>query len=287
MSTSFTVRSLADEGGSATVSDHGAHVLRWAPQGQPDVVWQPRAITFREDAAIRGGVPVIFPWFNQGYEDGHMADKKPKHGFARVSAWQVDADSLSADHIRYTLDSSAIDAATLAQFVGNPNPRFHAAYEVTAGETLKMALTVTNTGDEPFSYEAALHTYFHVGDVTRSQVIGLDGARYLDATQPGFPECGQAGPVAFDGSMVDRIYLANGPLEVHDEALDRTIAIEAEGSTATVVWNPGETAGNAIGDLATGEWREFVCVEAAANRERMITLEAGQSHTLAQSVAVR
>ncbi|NEG54800.1 D-hexose-6-phosphate mutarotase [Bifidobacterium platyrrhinorum] len=286
-SASFAIRDLVNGDGSVSVSDYGAHVLRWAPQGQPDVVWRPKTVYLKEGKAIRGGIPVIFPWFNSGFDPDSPAAKTPKHGFARSSFWHPDDGSLTDRHARYTLDSGEIDDATLAQFVGNDAPRFHAAYEVTAGRELTVELTVTNDGDRPFSYEAALHTYLKVGDVTRARVEGLDGSEYLDTTRDGFPVCVQSGPVAFDGGMVDRIYLANGTLELHDDMLGRTVAVSSRGATATVVWNPVETAGNAIGDLDEGEWRGFVCVEAAANRERMITLAPGESHTLGQTLAVK
>lgn len=284
---SFVIRDLVNADGSASISDYGAHVLRWAPQGQPDVVWRPRSIYLKEGKAIRGGVPLIFPWFNSGYDPHDDAPKTPKHGFARSSFWHLDAGSFTDRHARYTFDSDAIDAATLSQFVGNDAPRFHAVYEVTVGESITMALTVTNDGDAAFSYEAALHTYLHVGDVMRAGVVGLDGADYLDTTLPGFPVHTQSGDVTFDGTIVDRIYLTDALLELRDDVLGRTIESSTSGATATVVWNPGEQAGNAIGDLDAGEWRGFVCVEAAANRERLLTLQPGESHTIAQTLAVK
>ncbi|PJM74532.1 D-hexose-6-phosphate mutarotase [Bifidobacterium simiarum] len=298
MSDQFIIRTLDGEGGSATISDYGAHVLRWAPAGQPDVVWQPSAVYLSEGTAIRGGVPIVFPWFNSGYDpepdgtdNGRTASRTPKHGFARTSFWHRDESASAIDGdgnavARYTLDSTEADEATLAQFVGNPHPRFHAVYEVRSGSTLTMAFTVTNDGNAPFSYETALHTYLHVGDVEHVEVTGLDGTEYLDTTVSGFPVCAQHGPIRFDGSMVDRIYLSDHEIEVHDERLDRTIVATSHGANTTVVWNPGESAGNAIGDLADGEWRGFVCVEAAANRANLITLNPGESHTIAQTLSV-
>lgn len=297
MGTAFAIRDIVNADGSASISDYGAHVLRWAPAGGRDVVWKPKAIYLNEGKAIRGGVPIIFPWFNSGYDPTLAAAgeptpaKKPKHGFGRTRFWTRDADACDDAHARYVMDSSEIDPAVLTQFVGNPEPRFHAVYDVEVGRRLSMALTVTNEGDAPFSYESALHTYLAVGDVTRTRVLGLEGTEYLDTTLPGFPVRTQEGPIGFDGTTVDRIYLTGGAtgehaLRVHDDVADRTILVETPGATATVVWNPGEKAGNAIGDLEDGEWRGFVCVEAAANRDRLITLAPGESHTLGQVLSV-
>lgn len=90
MSSTFTIRDIVNEDATASVSDYGAHVLSWAPAGEQTVVWRPKAIHLKEGTAIRGGVPIIFPWFNSGFEGGHVASKKPKHGFARNSFWHYD-----------------------------------------------------------------------------------------------------------------------------------------------------------------------------------------------------
>ena len=154
-----------------------------------------------------------------------------------------------------------------------------------------MALTVANDGDEPLTYEAALHTYLHVGDVERIAVHGLESCEYLDNTQPGVPHCSATGePITFDG-MVDRTYLrgdeADAPLAIDDPVLGRTIEIVNAGAPQAVVWNPGQAAGDAMGDLAVGEWRGFVCVEAVARLDRSVTLAPGQTHTLSQTLSVR
>ncbi len=283
----FTVRNIDNEASSAMVSDYGAHVLKWAPKGQQAVVWCPKAIYLNEGKAIRGGVPIIFPWFNSGFENGHVAAKKPKHGFARVSFWKFDAAGSTQSKLRYEMDSSQIDESILSQFVSGPNPRFHAVYEISSAESLTMSLTVTNDGTEPLAYEAALHTYLHVADAERAQVLGLEHASYLDTTLDGDPLCESDGdPVSFNG-LVDRIYYSEDTLEVKDDVLGRTLVIAKEGSEQTVVWNPGEKNGNAIGDLQEGEWRDFVCVEAVANRDRSVSIAAGESHTLSQTISVK
>ena len=165
-----------------------------------------------------------------------------------------------------------------------PILRFHAAYEVCASDTLTMTLTVTNTGGEPMSYEAALHSYLHVGDVLGARLVGLRGATYLDATEAGFPPKLQEQPsVMFGDQPVDRVYYSDAALELQDHVLGRVIRIGKTGSPQTVVWNPGEQGGNAIAHAKTGEWRGFVAVEAAACRDRIVALSPGESYMLSQS----
>lgn len=287
MSSTFTIRDIVNEDATASVSDYGAHVLSWAPAGEQAVVWRPKAIYLKEGTAIRGGVPIIFPWFNSGFEGGHVASKTPKHGFARNSFWHYDEEGSSDTLLRYTLDSSEIDADILSQFVSGLNPQFHAVYTIEVGRELTMSLTVYNDGDEPLSYEEALHTYLQVGDAERSQVCGLEGADYLDTVLDGDPRCSQGDePVTFQG-IVDRIYYSTDTLELRDPVLQRTIIVSKQGAAQTVVWNPGEQAGNAIGDLSDGEWRGFVCVEAVNNRDCAVVVPPHDSHTLQQTLAVK
>ncbi|MDM8323307.1 D-hexose-6-phosphate mutarotase [Bifidobacterium pullorum] len=286
----FLLRDVVNADSSASISDYGAHVLTWTPAGQPPVIWRPAAVQLREGTAIRGGVPIIFPWFNTGWDGGRPVSKQPKHGFGRVAFWSFDADASSDRHVRYTLDSADFGDDLLAQLNSGDHPRFRATYDVEIGERIAMALTVANDGDEPLTYEAALHTYLHVGDVERIAVHGLESCEYLDNTQPGVPHCSATGePITFDG-MVDRTYLrgdeADAPITIDDPVLGRTIEIVNAGAPQAVVWNPGQAAGDAMGDLATGEWRGFVCVEAVARLDRSVTLAPGQTHTLSQTLSV-
>lgn len=288
MTDSFAIRNVSNANGSAFVSDYGAHVLQWAPTGQAPVLWQPKTMALKAGSAMRAGVPVVFPWFNGGYENGATAAKKPKHGLGRISFWQLDETASTDSHLRYVLDSSQLDPTVLDQIMSGPGANFRAVYDVEVGGELTMSLTVFNNADAPLTYEAALHTYLHVGDIADVTLAGLQGTRYLDTTREGFPECVQEDELlAFDG-MVDYIYYAaDAAVEVRDASLNRVIAVKNSGAPQTVVWNPGEQLGNALGDLEAGEWRGFVCVEAAANRDQSITVAPHESHTISQTLSLR
>ncbi|MBT1174187.1 D-hexose-6-phosphate mutarotase [Bifidobacterium sp. LC6] len=292
MSNGFALRNLNNRLGSAAVSDYGAHVLRWRPAGEAeDVVWSPSSVILASNKAIVGGVPIVFPWFGPGFANGHGLGKKPNHGFGRIRTWQLDAESFSHDYAHYTLDSADLEPGDVPwlesaeEGADAPTPQFHADYEVRATDTLTVTLTVANTGATAFSYEAALHTYFHVSDVAQVRLAGLGGAHYADATD-GFKPCVQSDPeVSFTGP-VDRVYESDGVLELHDAGLNRTVRIAKSGSAQTVVWNPGKPYGTLVNDKVAGEWREFVCAEAANCREYAVTLAPGESHALSQSIAV-
>src|SRR3954454_21123345 len=61
---------------TAEIYLHGAHVTHFKSIDQPPLLFLSQCSRFSENEPIRGGVPVIFPWF--GPREG-----LPQHGFAR------------------------------------------------------------------------------------------------------------------------------------------------------------------------------------------------------------
>ena len=61
---------------------------------------------------------------------------------------------------------------------------FKAVYAVSLhGEMLRTDLRIINTGDKPFEFTAALHTYIEVLDIKKASVKGLKDLEYLDKVQ--------------------------------------------------------------------------------------------------------
>src|SRR5499427_4845923 len=77
---------VSSQAAEAEIYLQGAHVARWTPRGQRPVLFLSSKSLFTPGMAIRGGVPVIFPWF------GPRAEGKPgpAHGFARISEWSLE-----------------------------------------------------------------------------------------------------------------------------------------------------------------------------------------------------
>lgn len=262
------------------VFDHGAHIWAYQPDGQAPVLWMSAKSWFTDGQPIRGGVPVIFPWFGTG----PRGDLQPAHAFARLSTWHLSdiKDTLDRDGrllVEYELD----DAMTGSQE--------HFPYDYTAylrakftPEYLGITLTMTNDGDEPFTFENALHTYLVVGDVRQVSVTGLEGATYLDKV------AGQAGLVQ-DGAVTitgetDRVYDSRGEVVLHDPVLGRTLVVSKSGSDSTVVWNPWVAKSAAMPDFGDDEWTGMICIEAANALDKAITLLPGQTHQLKQRITL-
>ena len=260
----------------ARLTSHGAQLCDWTPTGQssPVVFLSPKAI-FARDKAIRGGVPVCFPWFGP-----HPTDpSKPQHGFARTRTWEVES----------TVQDSQGDACVVFRLVSDPTTRalwdadFLAELTVTLGATLEMTFEVENTSKEAFVYEAALHAYLAIGDIAKVSVHGLEGTRFLDKTDGQREKLSGDAPLTFDGE-VDRTFIdTTASCTVHDPVLKRQIRIDKIASGATVVWNPGPAKGLAMADLGDA-WTRFVCVETANCGPAAVRLPPGGRHAMTSRI---
>ncbi len=262
-----TARSVAE------VYDHGAHVWSWIHDGAP-VLWQSAESFTEPGKALRGGVPICWPWFGPG----RSGDLTPAHGVARLTEWALTETTARDGSIVSTYSLLPADAPG----AGLPDG-WQVAYEVSVGEHLDLALTVANDGPTPFSYEVALHTYLAVGDVREVSVTGLEGASYLDKLT-GRREV-QDGAIRFVGET-DRVYERGADVVVIDPVLGRRLVITAEGSADTVVWNPWIAKAAAMPDFGDDEWPTMLCIEAGNVLEHAVTLEPGSTSTMRYHLAV-
>jgi glucose-6-phosphate 1-epimerase len=246
---------------------HGAHITGFQKNGEPPLLFMSNKSLFAPDKAIRGGVPVCFPWF--GSREG-----LPAHGFARVTAWElVKTVALPDGSVRIDL--------RLPQNAGGANAfRGNVEFMVTVGDTLAMELQVANPLAEPLSFEECLHAYFSVGDINEVSITGLKGAYYLDKTDNNTRKL-ETGDAIRIISETDRVYLdTTGAVEIHDAKLRRVIRVEKAGSATTVVWNPWIAKSKAMADLGDDEFRRMVCVEAGNVGQNQITLAPGKTSML-------
>jgi glucose-6-phosphate 1-epimerase len=244
----------ADDGASAEIHRHGAHVTSWRPAGDGEErLYLSPLSNFEGDAAIRGGVPVIFPQFAT---EGPL----PRHGFARTSTWSLGGIARAADgtaEAELVLRDSAESRAIW-------NAAFKAVLAVTVvARQLEISLAVENVGDDVFSFTAALHTYFRVEDVHEIEIVGLRGTRYRSGDRTLVED--EADRVVVD-DYLERVYIGAPPrIELRERA--RSMLIESEGFPDAVLWNPGRERASALADLEAGGERHFVCIESAVIQE--------------------
>lgn len=262
---------------SATIALQGAHVMTFQPQGESAVLWLSKLSHFNPGKAIRGGIPVCWPWFAN-----HPTDSsKPAHGFARNRLWQVTATRKLPDD-RLQLQMELEDDAETRQLWPW---RFAARLTVTAGSELAVELQISNRDEKTFTCSGALHSYFAVSDIGNITITGLEGGRYIDKVAEDQLRQ-QQGPLAITGET-DRIYL-NTPADclLEDQAWKRRIRIAKQGSKTTVVWNPWREKAAAMADFGDDEYHGMVCVEAANAADDRITLAPGEEHRLQTRISV-
>ena len=256
------------DGGLVRISPYGAHVLGWVTADGDERLFLSKKAEYRIGAAIRGGVPVIFPQFS---EMGGL----PKHGFARTQAWEV--AQVSDDSAVMRLSDNDTSRALWPH-------RFAAEYTVRimAGH-LELMLAISNTDTAPFTFTAALHTYLRVKNAAEAGVLGLQGLVYRDSANAGRESREASERVTFRGE-VDRIYIDTpSALQLIDAG--RHLSVRTAGFTDAVIWNPGPEKCARLADMEADGYLQFVCMEAAAVA-RPVQLAPGDTWQGKQSLYV-
>ena len=259
---------------------HGAHITAWQPIGQEPALFLSERSSFAPDKAIRGGIPIIFPWFGARTATAESPRTDgPSHGFARIQPWKLDFAAYAADELHLSL---ALEPTELSRSLGYDN--FLLAYQVTFGKQLKLRLSVANDSGKLMQVEEALHTYLRVADVEQVRVHGLFEAEYLDKTE-NFARRTQTDPVLTLSGVTDRPYLnTTSPIVVDDPLLHRRITVTKSNSNTTVIWNPWENAG--LADMPSDGWRHMLCVESANASDDALTLRTREAHAMETTLSI-
>ncbi len=272
-------RALVDnQSARAEIYLHGGHLTSFQPNGQSPLLWMSDLARFESGKAIRGGVPIVWPWFG-----AHTIDpSKPQHGFARTSQWQVaesSAPSGSETILKLCLTNNAETQSLWPH-------SFELTLRITVSETLRLELTTRNTGKTPFEIGCALHSYFAVGDIARTTITGLDDCHYLDQLDDNKSKA-QQGAVVIN-EEVDRIYReTEDECTICDEAARRYIHVGKSGSRSTVVWNPWSLKAQGMRDFPDDGYRSMVCIETANAADDTRTVDPGENHSLIQLISGR
>ena len=254
---------------AAEIYLNGAHVTHFQKNGEPPLIFMSRKSYFAPGKAIRGGVPICFPWF--GPREG-----EPAHGFARFTGWELVKTAAAPD-------GTVTVHFALPELSGREVWKsLRTEFVVTVGDTLTMELIATNEScGETFVIENCLHTYFQVGDIGAVTLAGLEGAVFDDFA---FGAGGKRLPAENAPLNItqetNRVYPDNAAtVEIRDEKLKRTIHVEKSNSQSTVVWNPWTTQ-KLPDDFDPAEQKQMVCVESGNVKQNKISLAPGTSSAL-------
>ena len=257
----------------AKVSLYGGQVLSWQPDGEKEVFWLSADSSFEQGKAIRGGIPLCWPWF--GVHPNDVDNKEGNHGFARMQQWQVENIEINEIGINISLKWQGDNMSDLWPFACQLKQRLF------FGQSFKQSLQMTNLSTSEAYYTGALHSYLSVSASEHIKIAALEQASFDDKLtgqlcKPQILKNG-VGPV-------DRVYHSNSMMNIVDDKLKRTIELKASNTKQWVFWNPGEKLANSMNDIHDGGEQEFVCLE-AANTQRQL-LAAGKSATITQEISV-
>lgn len=250
---------------------HGAHVTHFQKRAEEPVLFLSQFSRFSHDQPIRGGIPVIFPWF--GSREGEAM-----HGFARLKDWSL-CDTTVGTRGEVTLRFSLPDCAEAGSF----SP-FTLEYLVTISDNLSLEMQVRNTGDVDFSFEVCLHSYFAVGDIHSVAVSGLRGANYLDKVDNFTQKAEHGDAIKIEGE-VDRVYFnTHSTVEIRDPSRQRRIRIAKAGSASTVIWNPWVAKAQQMPDFGNDEYQRMLCVESGNVGPNKVNLGPGRNVSMAVTI---
>lgn len=268
------VRAVVDnQHATAEIYLHGGHVTRFRPHGSDEVLWLSEQAVYQAGKAIRGGIPIVWPWFGPH----PSSPDQPQHGYARTAAWDVVGTE------------QEVNNTTRLQLRLRPQPATQPSGQldliITVGSSLELDLTTRNLSNEPFTFGCALHTYLAVGDIDQVTIEGLEGGRYIDKLDEEKRKV-QSGAIRI-GREVDRVYLnTDTTCTVVDPSLRREIRVAKGGSLTTVIWNPWAEKAASMGDFPDVAFRQMVCVETANTADDVRTLAPGEAHTLWAAISV-
>ena len=274
----FPVVEVSNEKAKAKISVYSGQVISFQPKGESEnLLFLSDKAYYQEGKAMKGGIPVCWPWFGPDPEGKGRAS----HGFVRNRMWNLlSAEPTASGETKVRLGVTA-DEETQKFW---PYP-FELAIEILVGDKLSVSLITQNTGDQAFPITQALHTYFATGDITKVRVLGFENARYVDKADGGAKKT-QTGDITISEEC-DRIYTDVSPeVVIDDGAMNRRIKITSKGSTTAIVWNPWKEISTKMADLEDQDYQRFICVETANAEDEVIEIAPGSEYKMQAVYAV-
>jgi glucose-6-phosphate 1-epimerase len=258
---------------SAKVSLYGGQVLSWQPCGEKEVFWLSKDSAFEKGKAIRGGIPLCWPWF--GVHPNDNKNIAGNHGFARGQLWQLDNVKISEQGVEICLSWQGENMSDLWPFA------CQLKQVLFFGHSFKQVLQMENLSTEDAYYTGALHSYFAISSPENIKISALEQASFDDKLTG---ELCPPQPLENGVGPVDRIYHTNRVMNIVDSQWQRTIELNTTNTKQWVFWNPGVELANNMVDIHQNGEQEFVCLEAA--NTQMQILAAGESITMEQEISI-
>jgi glucose-6-phosphate 1-epimerase len=263
---------IKNEEAEAKIALQGGHIFHYKTDNNKPLLWLSKSAIFKEEKAIRGGIPICFPWFGPHATDSSF----PQHGFARTALWEVvrTKEESNSTEIELKLESTEAYLTIWAHM-------FDVRLIFTIGKELTLVLSVKNTDTKPFTFTTALHSYFNVSDISQVLVTGLNKASYEDSLTGKIRV--QEGDLVID-QEVDRVYFDASSTVTIEEGRD-FICLKQRGSNSLVVWNPWVKKAKALADMPDEGYKTMLCLETGNVRKDERTLQPNEVHVLALTIS--
>ena len=247
----------------------GAQLTEFTPVGKGNLIWVSEDEDYIEGKAVRGGIPVCWPWFGV-----HEKTDWPIHGVARKLMWRAEEvhEDESGITIKLSLPKSLVED-TYWPYKSKLEIEFHLT------EQLRVSLKNTNLGESAFTLTQALHTYFPTPAIKETTVNGLQGAQFIEFGEGPFK---QDAVISF-ARETDMVYTQAAPVQIIKTPAGN-IEVGRENSSSCVLWNPWIEKSKRLSNFKDDEYKTMLCLEAANVMEDSVTVEPGQSHTLMTTI---
>ena len=256
---------------NAAFTLHGAHLIHFQVKNHPPLIYTSSEAIYSPDKAIRGGIPICWPWF--GNTEKSKQKKLPSHGFARISQWKLKTTNETEEGVEVEFS-----LASTAQTKSIWDHDFELILNAKLTDSINLTLITKNTGHKTFSYGGALHSYLHIADINQFSVTGL-ASTYTDSLDKGITKK-TTNPIYTSGP-IDAIFGVNkGSVILADTVNERTISIANTGNDAVVVWNPWKEGAKAFADMPDDGYQTMFCVESAITSAQGVSVAPNQTHAL-------
>lgn len=284
---------------SAKFSIDGGHITSWVCNGEDHLFVSKEANFIPDKLAIRGGVPLCWPAFNE------RNLKAGKHGIVRTSErWTISEAGFEPDefmvlehemcYLEVDPSSSSIVGYHYAKPVG---AEVDGAVIVPASlslrvevrpSSLRMELQAANNGNVPFSFSTVFHNYFSVNEMPVT-VYGLQGK---GGKKDGEAFTDDAEGVVVDGGLeTQRLYVGvkeavSWETTAANGATKRLTLTTSDNLPDIVLWNAGKEGAKALKDMESGGELRYLCVEPGICESAEATVAAGETWSGWQEISV-
>ncbi len=286
---------------TANISELGGQLTSFVDKNNDQWIWLSDSAVRDGSKAIRGGVPLCWPWFGP-YKGASMPQLSmpqpslPQHGYARLAPWKLITIDENEEQVsvRFQADFSNLDISPEQHLETGIQALLSCTLfiEYQFSDSLVINLHTENSSNIAIKMTQAIHTYFNLPTVSELAVQGLCNVEYYDQllSQNFVSDT----PLDIDRAL-DRIYNKgssgkhknidtddNQVKIVNKQSNEALFTISGNNHDSVVIWNPWQEGAKGLADFEDRGYLNMLCVEMANTRP--ITLNPHSSYTLTQSI---